>query len=149
VPTTLRLRYTFAERRAEQQSHFYESLGLAVIYEGPEYPNFIAFGTDRVDFGIQQAFVDNDPPSVLAWQIGVADIDVAIAVCASCGLDYVLDVQKVVARGSCTNLAGATAQARPTSGECISRAMPWWVSLNVVTLTPVNRLKLRAAWAWS
>jgi hypothetical protein len=47
-----------------------------------------------VDFGIKHAFVDNDPPSVLTWQISVADIDVAIAVCESCGLDYVLDVQR-------------------------------------------------------
>jgi catechol 2,3-dioxygenase-like lactoylglutathione lyase family enzyme len=76
-------------RDLASERHFYESLGLPVIYEGPEYPNFIAFGTDRVDFGIQQAFVDNDPPNVLTWQIGVADIDVAIAVCESCGLDYV------------------------------------------------------------
>ncbi|WP_427889327.1 hypothetical protein ACQHIV_38845 [Kribbella sp. GL6] len=34
---------------------FYEKLGLPVIYEGPEYPDFIAFGTDTVHFGIQQA----------------------------------------------------------------------------------------------
>jgi hypothetical protein len=27
---------------------FYERLGLPVIYEGEEYPDFIAFGTDTV-----------------------------------------------------------------------------------------------------
>ena len=34
---------------------FYEKLGLPVIYEGDEYPDFIAFGTDTINFGIQQA----------------------------------------------------------------------------------------------
>ena len=34
---------------------FYETLGLPVIYEGDEYPDFIAFGTDTVHFGIQAA----------------------------------------------------------------------------------------------
>jgi catechol 2,3-dioxygenase-like lactoylglutathione lyase family enzyme len=76
------------------ERRFYETLGLPVIYEGPEYPDFIAFGTDSVDFGIQQTLTDNDPPSVLTWQIGVADIDVAITVCDDHRLDYVLDVQR-------------------------------------------------------
>ena len=34
---------------------FYEKLGLPVIYQGPEYPDFIAFGTDTLHFGIQAA----------------------------------------------------------------------------------------------
>lgn len=46
-----------------------------------------------MDFGIQKADADNDPPSVLTWQIGVADIDAAIAVCDDHGLDYTVDVQ--------------------------------------------------------
>ena len=54
---------------------FYESLGLPVIYEGPEYPDFVAFGTDTVHFAIQAAAADNDPPSVLTWQITVENID--------------------------------------------------------------------------
>lgn len=61
------------------ERRFYESLGLPVTYQGPEYPDFIAFGTDSIDFGIQQAAQDNDAPSVLTWQIGVADIDTAIS----------------------------------------------------------------------
>lgn len=81
-------------RELASERRFYESLGLPVIYEGPEYPDFIAFGTESVDFGIQQALADNDPPSVLTWQIGVADIDVAIEVCDDHHLDYVLDVQR-------------------------------------------------------
>jgi hypothetical protein len=81
-------------RELASERRFYESLGLPVIYEGPEYPGFIAFGTESVDFGIQQALTDNDPPSVLTWQIGVADIDVAIEVCDDHHLDYVLDVQR-------------------------------------------------------
>ena len=70
---------------------FYAQLGLPVIYEGPEYPDFIAFGTDTVHFGIQKAASDNDPPSVLTWQIGVADIDAAIERCRSAGISFDLE----------------------------------------------------------
>jgi hypothetical protein len=33
---------------------FYEKLGLPVIYEGPEYPDFTGFGTETVRSGIQK-----------------------------------------------------------------------------------------------
>jgi catechol 2,3-dioxygenase-like lactoylglutathione lyase family enzyme len=69
---------------------FYERLGLPVIYEGPEYPDFIAFGTDAVHFGIQQAQSDNDPPSVLTWQIAVADVDAAMERCRSADIAFEL-----------------------------------------------------------
>lgn len=67
---------------------FYESLGLPVIYEGDEYPDFIAFGTDALEFGIQAAAGPNDPPSVLTWQLGVSDIDVAADLCRQAGLSF-------------------------------------------------------------
>lgn len=70
---------------------FYEKLGLPVIYEGPEYPDFIGFGTETVHFGIQKAVADNDPPSVLTWQIGVDDIDAAIQRCRSAGIRFDLE----------------------------------------------------------
>lgn len=71
---------------------FYERLGLPVIYEGKEYPDFIAFGTEALHFGIQKAPVDNDPPSVLTWQIGVTDIDSAIERCRSAGISFELEL---------------------------------------------------------
>jgi catechol 2,3-dioxygenase-like lactoylglutathione lyase family enzyme len=70
---------------------FYERLGLPVIYEGDEYPDFIAFGTDTVHFGIQAAPADNDPPSVLTWQIAVTDIDQAMERCRSAGISFELE----------------------------------------------------------
>jgi catechol 2,3-dioxygenase-like lactoylglutathione lyase family enzyme len=70
---------------------FYEMLGLPVIYEGPEYPDFIGFAAETVHFGIQKAATDNDPPSVLTWQIGVTDIDAAIQRCRSAGISYDLE----------------------------------------------------------
>ncbi|HET6986056.1 MAG TPA: VOC family protein [Kribbella sp.] len=73
---------------------FYEKLGLPVIYEGDEYPDFIAFGTDTVHFGIQQAGAENDPPSVLTWQIGVSDVDAAVERCRTAGIDYELEVNE-------------------------------------------------------
>lgn len=72
---------------------FYESLGLPVIYEGDEYPDFIAFGTDTLDFGIQAASADNDPPSVLTWQLGVSDIDAATELCRTSGLEFETEQQ--------------------------------------------------------
>ncbi len=70
---------------------FYERLGIPVIYEGPEYPDFVAFGTDTIHFGIQPAASANDPPSVLTWQIGVTDIDAAIELCTSAAIDFELE----------------------------------------------------------
>ncbi|HEY2279861.1 MAG TPA: VOC family protein [Streptosporangiaceae bacterium] len=70
---------------------FYERLGVPVIYEGPEYPEFIGFGTETLHFGIQAAEADNDPPSVLTWQIGVDDIDRAIERCRSAGIGFELE----------------------------------------------------------
>ena len=73
---------------------FYEKLGLPVIYEGDEYPDFIAFGTDTIHFGIQQASAENDPPSVLTWQIAVSDIDAAADRCRAADLDYELELNE-------------------------------------------------------
>lgn len=70
---------------------FYERLGLPVTYEGPEYPDFIALGTDTVHFGIQKADAANDPPSVLTWQIRVTDIDSAIEQYQSAGIRFELE----------------------------------------------------------
>jgi len=70
---------------------FYEQLGLPIIYEGPEYPDFVAFGTDTVHFGIQEAPAPNDPPSVLTWQIGVTNIEAAMERCRSAGISFELE----------------------------------------------------------
>jgi catechol 2,3-dioxygenase-like lactoylglutathione lyase family enzyme len=70
---------------------FYEGLGMPVIYDGPEYPDFIGFGTETVHFGIQAAPAENDPPSVLTWQIGVTDIDHAMERCRSAGISFELE----------------------------------------------------------
>jgi len=76
------------------EREFYEKLGLPVIYEGDEYPDFIAFGTDTIHFGIQQADRENDPPSVLTWQIAVSDVDAAADRCRADGLQYELEVNE-------------------------------------------------------
>jgi catechol 2,3-dioxygenase-like lactoylglutathione lyase family enzyme len=70
---------------------FYVSLGLPVIYEGDEYPDFVAFGTDTVHFGIQAAPADNDPPSVLTWQIAVTDVGRAMERCRCAGISFELE----------------------------------------------------------
>jgi predicted enzyme related to lactoylglutathione lyase len=70
---------------------FYEALGLPVTYEGGEYPDFIAFTTENVHFGIQRAPEPNDPPSVLTWQIAVSDVDAAAEVCRGAGLEFKME----------------------------------------------------------
>jgi hypothetical protein len=70
---------------------FCEKLGLPVIYEGPGYPDFIGFATETVHFGFQKGLADNDPPSVLTWQIGVTDIDTAMERCRSEGISFELE----------------------------------------------------------
>jgi catechol 2,3-dioxygenase-like lactoylglutathione lyase family enzyme len=70
---------------------FYLALGLPVTYEGEEYPDFIAFTTDSVHFGIQQASGANDPPSVLTWQIAVSDVDAAADRCRQSGLEFSIE----------------------------------------------------------
>ena len=70
---------------------FYEALGLPVIYEGDEYPELIAFGTDALHFGIQAADGPNDPPSVRTWQLGLSDIDVAADRCRGTGLKFTIE----------------------------------------------------------
>jgi catechol 2,3-dioxygenase-like lactoylglutathione lyase family enzyme len=73
------------------EREFYERLGLPVYYEGDEYPDFIAFGTDTMNFGIQLASGENDPPSVLTWQIVVSDIDAAMSVCRKAGIEFEIE----------------------------------------------------------
>jgi hypothetical protein len=48
----------------------------------------VAFGTDSIHFGIQKSSRDNDPPAVLTWQIAVRDIDAAMLLCQSAGVDF-------------------------------------------------------------
>jgi catechol 2,3-dioxygenase-like lactoylglutathione lyase family enzyme len=67
---------------------FYEGLGLPVVYEGDEYPDFIAFGTDTVHSGIQPAPTSNDPPTVLTWQLVVSALDAAAGACQAASIAY-------------------------------------------------------------
>ena len=60
-------------------------------WPGPKHPEFIGFGTEALHCGIQKAATDNDPPSVLTWQIGVTDIDGAMERCRSAGISYELE----------------------------------------------------------
>jgi catechol 2,3-dioxygenase-like lactoylglutathione lyase family enzyme len=70
---------------------FYESLGLTVTYEGTEYPDFIAFKTGAIHFGIQPATREIDPPSVLTWQLEVSSVDVATERCRKAGIAFELE----------------------------------------------------------
>lgn len=71
-----------AERR------FYEQLGLRTTYEGPEYPGFIAVGNDAVEFGLSRRPGADPAAAVMTWQLGVSDVDAAIAICERSGLSF-------------------------------------------------------------
>jgi catechol 2,3-dioxygenase-like lactoylglutathione lyase family enzyme len=78
----LRLRDPDAERR------FYEHLGLRTTYEGPEYPGFIAVGNEHVEFGLSLDPGAQPSASSLTWQLGISDVDAAIAACEQANLAF-------------------------------------------------------------
>ena len=77
-----------------QERRFYEHLGLRTTYEGPEYPDFIAVGNDAVEFGLTRRPGANPAASRLTWQLGVSNIDTAIATCQRAGLSFEVAVER-------------------------------------------------------
>jgi catechol 2,3-dioxygenase-like lactoylglutathione lyase family enzyme len=77
-----------AERR------FYEQLGLRTTYEGPEYPGFIAVGNDAVEFGLSRRPGANPAAAGLTWQLGISDVDAAIAACERAGVSFEVMVER-------------------------------------------------------
>jgi hypothetical protein len=67
---------------------FYGLLGLRTTYEGPEYPGFIAVGNDAVEFGLSLLPDADQDSSTMTWQLGVSDVDAAIAACERGGLSF-------------------------------------------------------------
>lgn len=77
-----------AERR------FYEQLGLRTTYEGSEYPGFIAVGNDAVEFGLSRHPGTDPAASGMTWQLGVSDVDAAVAACERSGLRFEVTVER-------------------------------------------------------
>jgi predicted enzyme related to lactoylglutathione lyase len=77
-----------------EERSFYEQLGLRTTYEGPEYPDFIAVGNDSVEFGLARRPDANPAASCVSWQLGVSDIDAAIAACQRAGLSFEITVER-------------------------------------------------------
>jgi len=77
-----------------EERRLYEQLGLHTTYEGPEYPDFIAVGNDAVEFGLTRRPGANPSVSGLTWQLGVSDIDTAIATCQRAGLSFEVTVEQ-------------------------------------------------------
>ena len=90
---------------------FYEALGLRVTYEGPEYPDFIGLGNEAVEFGLERpksprdtSRADGEPARdadgeparerVLTWQLGVTNVDEAVARCGAAGLAFTIEVHE-------------------------------------------------------
>jgi len=77
-----------------EERRFYEQLGLRTSYEGAEYPDFIAVGNDAVEFGLSRRPGGGRAESGLTWQLGVSDIDTAIATCQRAGLSFDVAVER-------------------------------------------------------
>ena len=73
---------------------FYQRLGLRTTYEGPEYPGFIAVGNDAVEFGLSRHPGADPAAPGFTWQLGVRDVDAAIAACQESGLEFEVTVER-------------------------------------------------------
>jgi catechol 2,3-dioxygenase-like lactoylglutathione lyase family enzyme len=106
-------------RDLDAEQAFYEALGLRVTYEGPEYPDFIGLGNEAVEFGLERPKSPSDTPRadggpgreadggpgreadggparerVLTWQLGVSNVDEAVARCEAAGLAFTIEVHE-------------------------------------------------------
>lgn len=90
-------------RDLDAERAFYEALGLRVTYEGPEYPDFIGLGNEAVEFGLERPKSPGGSPSpdgeparerVLTWQLGVSNVDEAVARCEAAGLAFTVEVHE-------------------------------------------------------
>jgi hypothetical protein len=77
-----------------EERRFYEQLGLRTTYEGPEYPDFIAVGNDAVEFGLSRRLDASPATASLTWQLGVSDIDAAMAACEQAGLSFEVTTER-------------------------------------------------------
>lgn len=79
-----------ADQYAERQ--FYELFGFERVYEGDEFPGFLAIRHGSAVFGLQRASADQPSYSEgLRWQFELerpGQIDEVIAVCRAQGLDH-------------------------------------------------------------
>ena len=77
-----------------EERRFYEQLGLRTTYEGPEYPDFIAVGNDAVEFGLSRRPRADAAAAGLTWQLGVSDVDAAIAACQRAGVAFEVTTER-------------------------------------------------------
>ncbi|HEY2791653.1 MAG TPA: VOC family protein [Micromonosporaceae bacterium] len=73
---------------------FYLRFGFETVYEGPEFPGFLAVGTGSVIIGLSsrpEAHVgglDN-----IRWQFVVDDVDEIVSACEAAGIPYEIEVE--------------------------------------------------------
>ena len=83
---------------------------LRTTYEGREYQGFIAVGNDAVELGLNRRPGADPAASGLIWQLGVSDVNVAIAACERARVRF-----EVTSRGRArTGSIGLSGTARRT-----------------------------------
>jgi hypothetical protein len=77
---------------------FYELFGFERVYEGDEFPGFLAIAHGSAIIGLQQASADNPAyHGGLRWQFevdSIAELDEIIAICGTQGLPHDVIVEE-------------------------------------------------------
>ena len=80
----------------DAERDFYTRFGFETIYEGEEFPGFIAVGRDTVRFGLSRNRDVSSPSSYegVRWQLVVEDVDEIVELCTAAGLTHELIVEE-------------------------------------------------------
>jgi hypothetical protein len=73
---------------------FYRLFGFETVYEGPEFPGFLAVASGPVTFGLStRPDLPRDGVANVRWQLMVDDIDQITAACEAARLPYEVEVE--------------------------------------------------------
>ncbi len=73
---------------------FYLLFGFETVYEGPEFPGFLALASGPVVFGLStRPELPDDGNANVRWQFVVEDVDEITAICDNAGLEYEIEVE--------------------------------------------------------
>jgi hypothetical protein len=87
-------RADLAHARPRHGTTFLRTTGPAHNLRGPERPGFIAVSNDAVEFGLSRRPGANPATAALTWQLGISDVDAAIAACRRAGLRFEVIVER-------------------------------------------------------
>jgi hypothetical protein len=73
---------------------FYRLFGFDTVYEGPEFPGFLAIRCGPVTFGLStRPNLRDDGAANIRWQLMVTDVDHITGICDAAGLPYEVEIE--------------------------------------------------------